>query len=670
MAVLIFLGCLLGGIAIGLPIAWALLLCGAALMFWLDMFDVQIMAQTLVNGADSFSLLAIPFFVLAGEIMNAGGLSKRIVDLPMKLVGHKPGGLGYVGVLAAMIMASLSGSAVADTAAVAALLVPMMRSANYPVNRAAGLIASGGIIAPIIPPSIPFIIFGVSSGLSISKLFMAGIAPGMMMGATLMLTWWWQASRLNLPRQQKATMQEIWHSFVSGIWALFLPVIIIGGFRSGLFTPTEAGAVAAFYALFVATVIYREMTFATLWHVLIGAAKTTSVVMFLVASAQVSAWLITIAELPMMVSDLLQPLVDSPRLLFIVIMVAILIVGMVMDLTPTVLILTPVLMPLVKEAGIDPIYFGVMFIINCSIGLITPPIGNVLNVISGVAKLKFNDLLQERTKGELKLKLFPDSTLGNAQAMISGVRGGTIDMEMSGSNNFAGLSPVMNLLDVPFLFRDTAHAHKTLDGKVGDDLKASLEGKGLKVLAYWENGWRDVTNSRAPVKTPADLKGLKIRTNNSPMNIAAFKVFGANPIPMPFAEVYTGLETRTIDAQEHPINVVWSAKFFEVQKFLSLTHHAYSPLLVVINKAKFDGLSPEFQQALVSSAQEAGNYQRKLVAEDQQKIIDGMKEAGVEVITDLDRKAFSDALGNQVRDMFVKDVPQGADLLKAVDEVQ
>lgn len=188
-----------------------------------------------MNGADSFSLLAIPFFVLAGEIMNAGGLSKRIVDLPMKLVGHKPGGLGYVGVLAAMIMASLSGSAVADTAAVAALLVPMMRSANYPVNRAAGLIASGGIIAPIIPPSIPFIIFGVSSGLSISKLFMAGVAPGIMMGATLMLTWWWQASRLNLPRQQKATKREIWHSLfpVSGryffrslLLAAFAPVCL------------------------------------------------------------------------------------------------------------------------------------------------------------------------------------------------------------------------------------------------------------------------------------------------------------------------------------------------------------------------------------------------------------------------------------------------------------
>ncbi|EFI7755983.1 2,3-diketo-L-gulonate transporter large permease YiaN [Escherichia coli] len=394
MTILIFIVSLLGAIAIGVPIAWALLLCGISLLFWMDIFDVQILAQTLVNGADSFSLLAIPFFVLAGEIMNAGGLSQRIVDLPMKLVGHRPGGLGYVGVLAAMIMASLSGSAVADTAAVAALLVPMMRQANYPVNRAAGLIGSGGIIAAIIPPSIPLIIFGVSSGLSISKLFMAGIAPGIMMGVTLMVTWWWQAKRLNLPCQPKASLREVWQSLVSGIWALFLPIIIIGGFRSGLFTPTEAGAVAAFYALFVSVVVYREMTFSTLYHVLINAAKTTSVVMFLVASAAVSAWLITIAELPMMVSELLQPLVDSPRLLFIVIMLAIMVISTVMDLTPTVLILTPVLMPLVKEAGIDPVYFGIMFIINCSISLITPPVGNALNVVCGVAKLKFDDAVK------------------------------------------------------------------------------------------------------------------------------------------------------------------------------------------------------------------------------------------------------------------------------------
>lgn len=285
-----------------------------------------------------------------------------------------------------------------------------------------------------------------------------------------------------------------------------------------------------------------------------------------------------------------------------------------------------------------------------------------------IAAKKFNEILKEKTQGEITLKLFPDSTLGNAQAMISGVRGGTIDMEMSGSNNFTGLAPVINLLDIPFLFRDTAHAHKVLDGKVGDELLKALEPLGLKGLAYWENGWRDVTNSKGPIKTPADLKGLKIRTNNSAMNIAAFKIFGANPIPMPFAEVYTALETRTIDAQEHPINVVWSAKFYEVQKYLTLTHHAYSPLILVMNKKKFDALTPELQQTLVSAAKEAGNYQRQLVAEDQQKILAGMQADGVEIITDPDREAFRNALGDQVRDMYLKDNPESARLLTAIDE--
>lgn len=285
-----------------------------------------------------------------------------------------------------------------------------------------------------------------------------------------------------------------------------------------------------------------------------------------------------------------------------------------------------------------------------------------------IAAKKFNEILKEKTQGEITLKLFPDSTLGNAQAMISGVRGGTIDMEMSGSNNFTGLAPVINLLDIPFLFRDTAHAHKVLDGKVGGELLKALEPLGLKGLAYWENGWRDVTNSKGPIKTPADLKGLKIRTNNSAMNIAAFKIFGANPIPMPFAEVYTALETRTIDAQEHPINVVWSAKFYEVQKYLTLTHHAYSPLILVMNKKKFDALTPELQQTLVSAAKEAGNYQRQLVAEDQQKILAGMQADGVEIITDPDREAFRNALGDQVRDMYLKDNPESARLLTAIDE--
>ncbi|KGQ32753.1 TRAP transporter large permease subunit [Gallibacterium anatis] len=390
MTIFIFLTVLLSSIFLGIPVAFSLIVCAIALMLHLDVFDPQILAQNLVSGADSFSLLAIPFFVLAGEIMNKGGLSKRIIDLPMKLVGHKRGGLGFVAIIAAMIMASLSGSAVADTAAVAAMLIPMMKTTGYPIHRSAGLIGAAGIIAPIIPPSIPFIIFGVTSGVSITKLFMAGIFPGIFMGLCLAVLWAWQAKRLNLMTFSKASKQDLCISFKNSIWALLLPVIIIGGFRLGIFTPTEAGAVAAFYALFISLFVYRELKISQLYKVLVSSAKTTAVVMLLVAAAQVSGWLITIAELPQQITELLEPLLDSPTLLLLVIMAAVFVIGMVMDLTPTVLILTPVLMPLVEEAGIDPVYFGVLFILNTSIGLITPPIGNVLNVITGVSKLPFD----------------------------------------------------------------------------------------------------------------------------------------------------------------------------------------------------------------------------------------------------------------------------------------
>lgn len=390
MIIAVFLITLLGAIVAGVPIAFSLLLCGLAMMIYLDEFSVQIIAESIVGGADSFSLMAIPFFILAGEIMNAGGLSRRIIELPMKLVGHKRGGLGYVAIMAAMIMASLSGSAVADTAAVAAMLIPMMKAAGYPENRSAGLIGAAGIIAPIIPPSIPFIIFGVTSGVSITKLFMAGIFPGILMGCALALMWYFQARHMQLDVREKASWAEVRQALKKGFWALLLPVIIIGGFRMKIFTPTEAGAVAAAYALFVAMLIYGELKTRDLYGVFLASAKTTAVVMFLVAAASVPSWFITIAELPQMLTELLEPMLDSPTLLLAMIMVFVFVIGMVMDLTPTVLILTPVLMPLVKEAGIDPVYFGVLFILNTSIGLITPPVGNVLNVITGVTKMPFD----------------------------------------------------------------------------------------------------------------------------------------------------------------------------------------------------------------------------------------------------------------------------------------
>ena len=392
MTIAVFLGSLLAAMALGIPIAFSLLLCGVALMWHMDMFDAQILAQNLIEGSNSFPLLAVPFFMLAGEIMNTGGLSRRIVDFAMALVGHIRGGLGYVTIVAACLLSALSGSAVADAAALTALLLPMMVKAGHDKARSGGLIAACGVIGPIIPPSIGFVIFGVAANVSISKLFLAGIFPGIVLSAGLWITWGWLTRNEQLIPPPRQPASEIWASLRRATWALMLPVIILVGLRMGVFTPTEAAVVAAVYALFVAAVVYKELNFKQLVEVFQAAAKTTAVVMFLVAAAMVSAWLITVANLPQQVIALLEPLLGSPTLLMFAIMILCMIVGTAMDMTPTILILTPVLMPLVSAAGIDPVYFGVMFIINNSIGLVTPPVGTVLNVVAGVGRMRMDDV--------------------------------------------------------------------------------------------------------------------------------------------------------------------------------------------------------------------------------------------------------------------------------------
>jgi len=387
MTLALFLIVLIVSILLGLPVAFALLLSSMALMLHMDLFSVDILAQALVNGVDSFPLLAIPFFLIAGEVMSTGGLSVRIVRLASTYVGHRKGGLGYVAIMASVLLAGLSGSAVADAAALVSILYPMMKAANYPEGSSIGLLASGGIIAPVIPPSLPLILVGVAGGISIKNLFLGGIVPGLLMGLTLVLVWSQVVKKEDLSIAEKATKAEKHAALKEGVWALFLPIIIVGGIRFGLFTPTEAAVVAAVYAIFVSAVIYRELSIKSFYKILLAAGRSTAMVMFLVGCAMVAAWLITVAQLPQQLAELLGPLVDSPRLLMAVIMILVLFIGMVMDLSPTILILVPLLMPIVKMAAIDPVYFGLMFVINCSIGLITPPVGTVLNVVCGVARV-------------------------------------------------------------------------------------------------------------------------------------------------------------------------------------------------------------------------------------------------------------------------------------------
>ena len=362
MTVFIFITSLLALMALGMPVAFALIGCGLCM--------------------------------LAGEFMNAGGMTRRIIIMAMAWVGHIRGGLGYVAVAAAIIMAALSGSAVADTAALASVLVPLMRNAGYNINRSCGLIACGGIIAPIIPPSIGFILYGVTGGVSITKLFIAGIVPGALMGLSIMLAWRWCTKKDEMRVEAKTSMTVKLQETRKAAWALVLPVVIVGGLKIGVFTPTEAAVIAAAYSLFVGLCIYREIKISQLFGLFLRAAETTAVIMFLVSAAGVSAWLITAADIPGQLAQMVEPFMGNKMLLTFVLMLLVLIVGTALDMTPTILIMTPVLMPVLKQAGIDPVYFGVLFMINNAIGLVTPPVGTVLNVVCGVARIPMSGAIK------------------------------------------------------------------------------------------------------------------------------------------------------------------------------------------------------------------------------------------------------------------------------------
>jgi TRAP-type transport system large permease protein len=379
---------------LGIPMAFALVLTGAGMAWALDFWDTQLLAQNLVAGIDSFPLLAVPFFILAGELMNAGGISRRIIEMAQAWVGHIRGGLGFVAIGAAVLMASMSGSALADTAALATILLPMMQRHGYPMGTSAGLIASGGIIAPIIPPSMPFVIYGVTTNTSISALFISGIVPGLVMGLGLLIAWKLQLRKIDLPPGTPMPMADRLKATAKAFFALLMPLIIIGGMKTGIFTPTEAAVVAAFYALVVSFAVHREMSLRDLHGVLVRAAKTTAIVMFLCAGAQVASYMITLADLPGVLTGWLGGLIDSPRLLMALMMLILVVIGTALDLTPTILIFAPVMLPIAVKAGIDPVYFGLMFVLNGAIGLITPPVGTVLNVVAGVGRLSMHQVIK------------------------------------------------------------------------------------------------------------------------------------------------------------------------------------------------------------------------------------------------------------------------------------
>ncbi|MCK9085232.1 TRAP transporter large permease [Haemophilus influenzae] len=383
---LLFLCSLFLLLFLGVPVALSMLLSASIMLYHLDMFDTQLITENFVMGTNNFPLMAIPFFMLTGEIMKHGGISERIINFATSMVGHIKGGLGYVAIISGLIFAGLSGSAVADTAALGAILIPMMISKKYDGARSTGLICAAGIISVVIPPSIPMIIYGITAGASITKLFMGGTVPGLLMVVGLWVTWKILYRNNDTSLERKQTGKERWVAFKKAFWPLLLPIIIIVGLRGGIFTPTEAGVVAAIYAGIV-SIAYKGLTFSKLKDVFIGTIKTTSMVMFVAASAMISAFAITVAQILTELVQTIKGLTDSPTILMFIIMLFLLLVGCVMDLIPAVLIFVPVLLPVLRAYNIDIAYFGIMMVINLSIGLITPPVGTVLYVGSGISKL-------------------------------------------------------------------------------------------------------------------------------------------------------------------------------------------------------------------------------------------------------------------------------------------
>lgn len=395
MELFLFLGSLFFFLAFGIPIAMVLVLCAMVLMFHADMWDSMTIASCMLDGANNYPLMAIPFFVFAGEIMAAGGLSKRVVQFAQLLIGGVRGGLGYAAIVASILFAGLMGSSVGEAAALGGLLLPMMKQQNYIPGRAGAVIASGAILGPIIPPSTNFIILGSCvSGLSITKLFMIGLLPGIFIGLALMALWFIIVRIDGYHDNIKFTKEEKRKILIDASPAFMMPVLLLGGIRFGIFTPTEGGAFAAVYALIVCLGYYREIGLRKVLEVSAASARTTAAVMMIVATATAIGYFITLADIPQQIISVFEPFKDSPTTLLLMINVFLFLIGMVMDLTPNVLIFAPVFYPLILDAGIDPYHFGLIFILNLGIGVITPPVGTVLYVVCGIGNIKLPALVK------------------------------------------------------------------------------------------------------------------------------------------------------------------------------------------------------------------------------------------------------------------------------------
>lgn len=376
-------------LVLGVPIAISL--AGSCLIYVYLSGQVPdiVVAHRMINGVDSFPLLAIPFFILAGNLMNNGGITTRIFDFAKALVGWMRGGLGHVNVGASIVFSGMSGAAVADAGGLGTIEIKAMRDAGYDQEFAVGITAASSTIGPIIPPSLPMVIYGVMAGASVGQLFVAGLIPGLLMGGVLMIMIAVLARRRGYQRDAVFALKTLRITFARAFLSLLTPIIIVGGIITGAFTPTEAAIAAVVYALFLGTVVYRTLTWRRLLKVSMETIETTAIILLIVAGASIFAWILTSNQVTQHVVSLLGPFADNPVAILLIINLVLIVVGCFMETIAAITILVPVLLPVAVASGVDPVHFGVIMVLNLMIGLLTPPVGMVLYVLSRVSNIPF-----------------------------------------------------------------------------------------------------------------------------------------------------------------------------------------------------------------------------------------------------------------------------------------
>lgn len=373
---------------IGVPIGFGMGLA-ATIAIWLDgSYPLLIIGHKMVNAISSFSLVAVPLFILAGALAGETSIAQRLVRFADAIVGHIRGGLGQVNVAASMFFGGISGSAVADTAALGSLMVPPMERQGYTREDAGAITICSSTIGVLIPPSIPMVLYGITVGESVGQLFLAGIVPGLLVGLMLMAAVFTMAKRKKWPRrEQRATRQELWESFKSAFLSLLLPIFLLGAIVSGLTTATEAGVIGVIYALLLGGVIYRDQTLMQMWKVLVNSAINTAVPLFILATTSVTAWIVAVERYPATLVTLFETGGYGPWTIILLIILFLLVVGMFMDLVPALVLFAPILLPVAEAAGYDSVHFGIIMIMTLGIGLVTPPVGNCIYLGSVIARV-------------------------------------------------------------------------------------------------------------------------------------------------------------------------------------------------------------------------------------------------------------------------------------------